>query len=255
MKQHISQQAIANIFAHVQQAWNYSPPTGTIFENAFIKGVKPFYSDAQRRGGSLTWVDAQINQDAYDLKGYRGLNIYKVPPKKYDKQKYYLKEVTLANGKTLFVKIPKFLEAIVRRPNEPVDLTFKGDPLTELEKLVNNLESFAHKSGEKISCSQFYYCTCLYGEKNNIRAAFITIDKWSTPKIVRAELNYKKNGQPRCYNGYDINDNWQCRVIPFSSGSVNFYKRYETMNGYLVVWETSAVDDNLTLDSEVINIT
>ena len=71
----ITPEIATNIAAHTQEAWTYCVPNDATAEIIIANGLKPFYPNAKRCGGSMTIVDVKVNNIALDVKAQDQMSI------------------------------------------------------------------------------------------------------------------------------------------------------------------------------------
>lgn len=226
----IRKQAVTNIFANMSLCWEWDNPTGSLLEKAITRACKAIYKNVRHLGSGATIVDVAVGKMALDIKGSGSLSILQKNTDSPDAN--YVKH--LHNGKTVWIKIPKFIKTQIRRPT--VDLeNWQGDAEKILRAQIADYENFALSTTKEAGCDSLSSLVVLYGEnaKLGIRAAYISLSPFSCvyPETYHAGT--------KCYYGLDANGNETFSIRPMNKGSVNTYKRFETAKGILKIWPIS----------------
>lgn len=231
----ISVDAVYNILMHCRKCWDYTYPTGNALEEAIYRGLKPFYTDAQSLGAPNTIVDVSKQKDAFDVKGGKKIkHMKRITTSANYKENMFVDQI-LPNSHVVTVQIPKHLTTMVQRPN--IDMkNWRGDPFDIIKKCVQYYKRFAEITTKKANCDNLFSIVVLYGEHNGYRSIFMTLEEFSSPEIVTADLHLKKDGKKAGYIGYDAAGNIVYSLYPFNRGSVNSHKRFETNKGVLYTW-------------------
>lgn len=238
----LSEDCIYNILGHIKDCWETDYPNSKNLENAFFKGLLPFYPNSKLLGSPTTIVDAGKDSDAFDIKGCKSLNhVFGLTRNSNQIENYYHTQ-TLPNGNKVIVKIPKSINTQVRRPN--VDLeSYKGNAKVILENQVLDYHVFAINSIAKDGYENLYSVVLLYGIDKGYKSIFLTIEDFSIPAIETTKVGVKKDGTPCSYNGLDAEGNVVFTLSSFNRGSSNFVKRFETSSGILMTWEDKSKQD------------
>lgn len=234
----INARVAANIAAHTKQAWTYSVPNDTTSEIIITCGLKPFYADAEQRGGSGTIVDVKVGDVALDVKARDVLKIF--TKERTDKQKarapgqQYFKV-----HNNLFIGRPNFVDTPVRRPS--VDLeNFQGDCQRILTEQIQEYSNYANRTTKEAGCKELRSVLFLYGEDKGYKAIYIEEQMFSTP--APASFTTGKGYYARDANGHQLYE-----LLNYSKGSSNFKKHFECAGGgYLFVWPSDELDNTTT---------
>lgn len=234
----INAQVAANIASHTKQAWTYSVPNDTTSEIIITCGLKPFYADAEQRGGSTTIVDVKVGDVALDVKARDVLKIF--TKERTDKQKarapgqQYLKV-----HDNLFIGRPNCIHSPVRRPN--VDLeNYQGDCKRILTEQIQEYSDYANRTTKEAGCKELRSVLFLYGQGAGHKAIYIEEQMFGTP--TPASFTTGKG-----YYAHDANGHQLYQILDYSKGSSNFNKRFDCTNGgYLFVWPSEELDNTTT---------
>lgn len=229
MKNAIRQQAVNNIFANMALCWEWDNPTGSLLEKAITRACKPVYKNVKHLGSGATIVDVAVGKIALDIKGSGSLSILTKNTESSDAN--YVKHIH--QGKTMWIKIPKFIETQIRRPT--VDLeNWQGDAEKILKEQIADYENFALTTTKEAGCNKLASLVVLYGEhkKLGIRAAYVSL----SPFACEYPVTYGSGA--KSYYGLDAEGNETFAIRPMNKGSVNTYKRFNTANGILKIWHT-----------------
>lgn len=235
----LTQEIATNIAAHTQMAWTYAVPNDSTGEVIIANGFKPFYPDAEQRGGSTTIVDVKVGNIAYDVKCRDVLGIFlkehSEKQKDRAKNKQYFKI-----SESLFIGRPNGVLSPVRRPSVELE-NYRGDSQRILLDQIAEYCSYANRTTKDAGCTELRSLLFLYGEAKGYKALYIEEQEFSTPTPARFETIENKS-----YIGYDINDQKLYEILDYSKGSTNFKKRFDCNNGFLFVWPSSSLANHVT---------
>jgi len=240
----ITQDIATNIAAHAQQAWTYGVPNGDTGEIIIACGLKPFYANAEQRGGSTTIVDVKVDHIAYDIKCRDVLGIFTREPsakQKSSEQSYY----KIADN--LFVRRPNSIESPVRRPS--VDLqNFQGNCQNIITEQIQEYKDYADRTTAAAGCTELRSLLFLYGQGKGYKAIYIEEQAFATPTPGRFEIYKNKKKVPSAYYAHD--HKLLYKLLDYSKGSTNFVKRFDCHKGFLFVWPESAVITHTTTSAD-----
>lgn len=236
----ITPEIATNIAAHAQQAWTYGVPNGDTGEIIITCGFKPFYPNAEQKGGSTTIVDVKVNQVAYDVKCRNVLGIFTKEPsakQKSSDQSYF----KIADK--LFIRRPNFVESPVRRPS--VDLqNFQGDCRTIITEQIQEYKDYADRTTTGAGCTELRSLLFLYGQGKGYKAIYIDEQPFSTPVPTKFDIYKNSKDVASAYYAYD--HRLLYKLLDYSKGSTNFVKRFDCGTGFLFVWPEGAVATDIT---------
>jgi hypothetical protein len=231
----ITQEVAANIAAHTRRAWTYSVPNDTTSEIIIACGFKPFYSDAESKGGSTTIVDVKVGSVAYDVKARDVLNVFTKERSEKQKanapgQKYF------KVGNELFVGRPNCIHSPVRRPNVELE-NYQGDCQRILTEQIQEYRDYADRTTKEAGCNELRSLLFLYGQGSGYKAIYIEEQLFSTPKPAAFTTG-------KGYYAHDANGQQLYQILDYSKGSSNFNKRFDCNNqGFLFVWPAENLDE------------
>lgn len=237
MQNIITEKCIKNIFWHANCCWAYGDPTGSHLEWAIYQGLSPFYDSAKRLGHSSTIVDVGKEDQAFDVKGSK--TIRHVPKltkgSNHIDNNYVLQK--LADGREIYVKVPKSISTFVRRPKVNLN-NYLGNPKKAIDDQVLDYETFARETTKKDGYKDLYSLIVMYGhlDVENIKSVFISIKEFEIPVIARYEVGLNGKNTPKSYLAYDADNKQIFSIESMNAGSSNFIKRFDTSRGYLVSW-------------------
>jgi hypothetical protein len=246
----LTEQIATNIAAWAQTAWSINVPNSTTAEKVIALGLKPFYANAVRVGGSGTIVDVKVDHRAFDVKSNDAIKFYNTKPKPH----------MLKSGGQYFEIIKDSLW--VRRPNSvllpsrrsPIDMQgWKGDPGILMPLAIQEYRDYANKTITAANCTVLNSNLLIYGEGLGHKSIYLEEQNFATPNASSYKIHQtrktKKNPVP-INNGYEALDA-DGKVLyssaPYGEGSsINFLKRFDLGNGYLFVWPSTAIPSNVT---------
>lgn len=233
--------AIDNVLYHIKKCWDYTYPTGNALEEAFYRGIKPYYKDVKSLGSPKTIVDVSKGKTAFDIKGSKKLGHLKRLGKNSNFEENYFIEQTVPSKGKIKVRVSKSIHTQVRRPK--VDLKgFKGNPEKILSNQINEYKDFVFKTATADGCTEVFSVVCQYGIDKGFKSVFLNITKFSIPEISNSIIKSKKDGTPAAYEGYDEFNNLMFALSSFNRGSSNLYKTFETTGGVLFTWPEEEED-------------
>lgn len=233
----ITQEVAVNIAAHTQMAWQYGAPNDDAGEIIITCGLKPWYPEAEQRGGSTTIVDVKVGRIAYDIKCRDVLGIFLKEHSDKQKARAPGKEYHKIND-TLFVSLPKSVVSPVRRPS--VDLeNYTGDCQRIMTEQIDEYRAYANRTVTEAGCDELRSVLLLYGEKNGYKAMYVEEQAFGTP----TPDSYATG---KGYHAYDSNNKLLYEILDYSKGSSNFNKRFDCTTGYLFVWPSQALGTQIS---------
>ena len=233
----ISKSSLYSIIGHIQHYWDYtdSLPTGKPLEKLITDGLKSVYPDAKELGSPDTIVDVGKDKDAFDIKGIGKLShSFRIPKDKFYIDNNYLKSEL--KNKSAYIKIPKFVTTMVRRPSVDIK-SYGGDPKSIITEQIHEYNSFALNTTKKSGFENLYSLITLYGEDKGLRSVFISIDEFKIPTVSNFLTVYNKQNKPVGYSAMDDNERVMFSLSSFNNGSTNFYKSFKINTGVLYTWE------------------
>jgi hypothetical protein len=231
----ITKEVAVNIAWHTQLAWAYSVPNDSTGELVITHGLKPFYPDAEQRGGSTTIVDIKVNNIAYDVKCRDVLSVFT--------KERSSKQLARAPGKTYFpvddlwVSRPASVLSPVRRPNVELE-NYQGDCQRIITEQIAEYKQYADRTVAKAGCTELRSLIFLYGEKNGYKSIYIDEQPFTTPVPTFYESE-------KSYRALDANHKLLYEISDYSKGSTNFNKRFDCNSGYLFVWPSQALSTDI----------
>jgi hypothetical protein len=241
----ITQDIATNIAYHTQLAWTYSVPNDTTGEIIITNGLKPFYPNAEQRGGSTTIVDVQVGTVAFDVKCRDVLGIFTKQPseKQKSKEQSYFKV-----DNNLYVRRPNSVVSPVRRPS--VDLeNYQGDCQRIITEQIQEYKDYAHRTSTAAGCTELRSLLFLYGEAKGYKAIYIEEQMFSTPTPAHFSIYKNQKGIGAGYDAFDADKKLLYKLLDYSKGSTNFNKRFDCSKGFLFVWPSQ------TLSTQVVGLT
>jgi hypothetical protein len=227
----ITQEVATNIAQHAQQAWTYSVPNDSTGEIVITNGLKPFYPNAEQRGGSTTIVDVKVDNIALDIKCRDVLGIFLKEHSEKQRAKAPSKEYYQVEN--IWIGKPKFVHSPVRRPS--VDLeNYQGDCKRIMTEQIAEYKAYAERTTKEAGCTELRSVLFLYGEAKGYKAIYIEEQPFATPTPVRFET-------AKSYKAFDQDDRLLYEISDYSKGSTNFNKRFDCNKGFLFVWPSQAL--------------
>lgn len=244
----ITQAVAANIAYHTQLAWTYSVPNDTTGEIILTNGLKPFYPDAEQRGGSTTIVDVKVGNIAYDVKCRDVLGIFTKEHSEKQKARAPGQVYHKLNDK-LFVGKPTSVISPVRRPS--VDLeNFQGNCQRIITEQIQEYRDYADRTTADAGCTELRSLLFLYGEAKGYKAIYIEEQPFSTPAPAVFKIYQNEKEINAGYDAYDSNNKILYKLLNYSKGSTNFNKRFDCNNGFLFVWPSQSLSTQLLTPEE-----
>lgn len=233
----IDKNSLYSIIGHIQHYWDYtdSLPTGKPLEKLITDGLKNVYPSAKELGSPDTIVDVGKDTDAFDIKGVGKLShSFRTPKEKFYTDNNYL--LSDLKNKSAYVKIPKFVSTMVRRPSVDIK-SYNGDAKSIITEQIEEYNNFALTTTKKSGFQNLYSFITLYGEDKGLRSVFISIDEFKIPTVDRFLTVFNKLDKPVGYTAVDNNDRTMFSLSSFNNGSTNFYKSFKINSGVLYTWE------------------
>lgn len=236
----LTKEVATNIAHHTQLAWTYSVPNDTTGEIILTCGLKPFYPEAEQKGGSTTIVDVKVGNIAYDVKCRKVLKIFKKA--RTEKQKANAPgQVYHKINDNLYIGKPTDVLSPVRRPKVNLE-NFQGDSKRIITKQIEEYKNYANRTMQAAGCNELRSLLILYGKGKGYKSIYIEEQSFSTPAPVRFEIYINEKNKPAGYIGYDNKPLY--KLSNYSKGSSNFNKRFDCNTGFIFVW----ADEELSTD-------
>lgn len=240
------EQALINIFGHLQKCWDYTPPTGVAAEAAICRGLQPYYPNVRSLGGSGTVVDVGCDDTGLDIKAAGQISFPNKLTKSSNHNDFHYVQVLL-DGQKINVKIPRHHLCITRRPS--VDLKdFRRDPSLVIKEAINDTLDFAFKTTVACGLKDLVSVVVYYGSNTDdtIRALFISFAPHAVPTDVDCQRQFAKDKKtPNGYLAFDKSGNKAYKLTRFNRGSANFEKIYYTLEGNLCVYSVDKKIDSV----------
>jgi hypothetical protein len=250
----LTEQIATNIAAHAQLAWIYDVPNATAAEKIIATGLKPFFPNTVRLGGSATIVDVKSDHRAFDIKSKGDIKFYNKKPRphmlKSDGQYFEIIK------DSIWVRRPNSVLLPSRRT--PIDMQgWNGNSNTIMTLAIQEYRDYANKTVQEANCTELTSVLLIYGEGLGYKSIYLEEQEFAAPDATSfgtSTIRKTKKDPVPINNGYkalDVNGKLLYASCPYGSdGSINFLKRFDLSNGYLFVWPSTAIPTNVTSISD-----